>query len=493
MRAMMFALLAGAASVFAFAPFGVSPLAFVCLGTLFMLLHHAPSARRAAALGFVWGLGAFLAGVGWLYVALHQYGGMPALLAGLAVLLFCAYLALFPMLASVVYHRLRRQIWWADALLAGAAWAGSEYLRGWLFTGFPWLTIGYTQTPPSPLAGWAPVFGVFGLSFIVASLAALAVSVLVARRSPASRRAWAPLLAVLIVCLAGAGLRRVAWTTPVGEPLDVALLQTNIPQDLKWQPEQVMRWLELNYALVARQEARLVVLPETSLPVLTEQLPAGYLEALKARIAPRGADLIVGAFTREGEQIFNSAFTLGTAPAQRYSKNHLVPFGEYSPPLFGWFYRLAAIPMSDQSRGGSPQAPLALAGQQIAVNICYEDVFGAELLHALPQASMLLNLSNLAWYGDSHAQPQHLQIARLRALETGRPMLRATNTGMTAVIQPDGQVSAALPAFRSGALRQRVTGYQGRTPYTLWADWPLIFVALGVVLAAWRRREQVAC
>lgn len=488
MRAMMFALLAGATSVFAFAPFGASPLVFVCLAVLFMLLHHAASVWQAAARGFAWGLGAFLAGVGWLYVALHQYGGMPAPLAGLALLLFCAYLALFPMLASTLYFRLRRQIWWADALLAGAVWAGSEYLRGWLFTGFPWLAIGYTQTPPSPLAGWAPVFGVFGLSFIVASLAVLALAAFAARRQPHRHGVWAPLLAVLIVCLAGAGLRQISWTTPVGAPLDVALLQTNIPQDLKWQPEQVMRWLELNYELVARQEARLVVLPETSLPVLTEHLPAGYLDALKARIAPRGADLIVGAFTREGAQIFNSAITLGTAPAQRYSKDHLVPFGEYSPPLFGWFYQLADIPMSDQTRGGRPQAPLALAGQQIAVNICYEDVFGAELLHALPEASLLLNLSNLAWYGDSHAQPQHLQIARLRALETGRPMLRATNTGMTAIIQPDGRVSAALPAFRSGALRQQVTGYQGRTPYALWADWPLILATLGIVLAAWRRR-----
>jgi len=180
---------------------------------------------------------------------------------------------------------------------------------------------------------------------------------------------------------------------------------------------------------------------------------------------------------------------------QFYAKQHLVPFGEYSPPLFGWFYRLASIPMSDQTRGASDQAPMALDGQRVALNICYEDVFGAELIRALPQATLMLNISNLAWYGDSHAQPQHLQIARVRALETGRPMLRSTNTGMTALVQPDGQVAAVLPAFERGVLRVDVQGYQGLTPYARWGDRLVLGLALLVVVAAFvpvvRRRHCV--
>ena len=254
-----------------------------------------------------------------------------------------------------------------------------------------------------------------------------------------------------------------------------------------------MDWLDLNYTLVERQKgARIVVLPETSLPMLTDQLPEGYLNALHQGVSRRKADLIVGVFTREGRSIYNSALSLGTSPAQAYHKHHLVPFGEYSPPLFGWFFELAHIPMADQTRGATHQAPLAIAGQKIAINICYEDVFGEELLSALPEASLMLNMSNLAWYGDSHAQPQHLQIARLRALETGRPMLRSTNTGMTALIQPDGRVEAVLPAFTAGALRVEVRGFAGQTPYSRWANWPVILLAGGCILwaALLRRRSQ---
>src|SRR5690606_25333271 len=195
-----------------------------------------------------------------------------------------------------------------------------------------------------------------------------------------------------------------------------------------------------------------------------------------------GGDLVLGVFTRDDDgRIYNAAVSTGRSSGQWYAKRHLVPFGEYSPPLFGWFYALASIPMSDQSRGPAAQRPMRLGAQQVAVNICYEDLFGAQLLHALPQATLMLNLSNLAWYGDSLAQPQHLQIARVRAMETGRPMLRSTNTGMTAVVLPDGTVSGVLPEFAQGVLRAEVRGYEGMTPYARWGDRPALALAAAIL------------
>lgn len=481
---------AGVLSVAAYAPIGLFPLAPLSLAALAALLVRAGGVRRGFLLAFLWGLGAFLAGVSWLYVALNRYGGMPAPLAGLAILLFCAMLALFPALAGVLFVRLRPVAGvLLPAALFAALWLLTEWLRGWVLTGFPWLAVGYSQTPPSPLAGFLPVLGVYG----VGGLLALFAGLLAFAPWRDLARAWPAAALALGLVLGGVGLGRVAWTEPVGEPLRVALLQTNIEQGLKWQPERLRDWLDTNLQLVADNPAQLVVLPETTLPLLADQLPQGYLDHLQARMRAVGGDLVLGVLTRDAEgRIHNAAISTGRSAEQWYAKRHLVPFGEYSPPLFGWFYALADIPMSDQSRGPAGQSPMRLGGQQVAVNICYEDLFGAELLHALPQASLMLNLSNLAWYGDSFAQPQHLQIARVRALETGRPMLRSTNTGMTAVVQPDGTVSAALPAFERGALHAEVRGYQGLTPYARWGDWLGVGLAAVVVMAAWlsgRRRQ----
>jgi len=490
------ALLAGGTSVLAYAPFGIFPLAFVSLGLLFWLLgpgmpqHLAAAAQQKRVgygfgVGFAWGLGAMLGGVSWLYVALNRYGGLAMPLAATAILLFCAFMALFAGLAGGLFARLKQGRAGPDSWLFAALWLLSEWTRGWAFTGFPWLASGYSQSPPSPLAGFAPVFGVYGVGGLLALAAALMPAALHERR-------WRPAALAALVIGGGLGLRQVAWTVPVGEPVKVALLQTNIEQSLKWRPELLQHWLERNLALVRDNPAQLVVLPETTLPLLVDYLPPGYLEAIGRIAAQNGGDAILGTFTRDGDNlIYNAAISLGRSPSGHYAKHHLVPFGEYSPPRFHWFYDLVNIPMADQTRGPAHQPPLALAGQKVAINICYEDVFGEELIRSLPEATLMLNLSNLAWYGDSLAQPQHLQIARLRALETGRPMLRATNTGMTAVVAPDGEVAAVLPAFKAGALHAEVRGYQGLTPYARWGNWPAVTTALLVValaLVAGRRR-----
>jgi len=474
------AALAGGAGVLCFAPFGLFWLApLVWLG-LFALLRRAETPREALLAGLVFGLGFFLCGVSWVYVSLSIFGGMPWWLAGPAAFLFCAVMALFPMLAGWAFKRWQPAGDWRQAVFFATLIALVDWLRSWIFTGFPWLAVGYSQAAPSPLAGFAPLLGVHGLSLLVALAGALLI------------RWRIGLVFIALLAVGGFGLRQVAWTQPVGEPVSVALIQGNIPQEMKFRPEAFIGTLDLYRDLVAANPAQLTLLPETALPVFLDQVPPDYLEELKTLARRRDGDLIVGTVTgNAADTYYNSAITLGSAPLQIYSKQHLVPYGEFIPPGFDWFMKLADIPMSSFSRGPEKQPPLAVAGQQVAVNICYEDVFGEEIIRALPAAGILVNLSNTAWFGRSLAQPQHLQIAQLRAAETGRPMLRATNTGMTAIIAADGTVQAVLPPFTTGVLKGEVRAYAGMTPYARFGNWPALGLMAGLgllALAGTRRR-----
>lgn len=466
---------AGALGVLCFAPFELFWLAPPVWLALFALLRASGTVREAAFSGLAFGLGFFLCGVSWVYVSLSVFGGMPWWLAGIAAFLFCGVMALFPMLAGAAFKRWQPANFWQQALLFAALIAGADWIRSWLFTGFPWLAVGYSQAPPSPLAGFAPLLGVHGLSLLVALSSALLLR----------WRIGVPV--VTLLGLSGLGLQQVAWTAPTGEPISVALIQGNIPQDMKFRPENFARTLLLYRDLVEANPAQLTLLPETAIPAFLDQLPPAYLDDLKAAAAKQGGDLIFGTLTGDGERYWNSAVSLGSSPLQTYSKSHLVPFGETIPAGFAWFMRYANIPMSAFSRGPDIQPPLAVAGQQVAINICYEDVFGEEIIRALPQAGILANLSNTAWFGRSLAQPQHLQIARLRAVETGRPMLRATNTGMTAVIAADGSLQASLPPFTQGVLKAEVQAYEGLTPYARFGNWPAIGMIFLLIAIASRR------
>jgi apolipoprotein N-acyltransferase len=465
---LLVALLAGAATVFGFAPFDLFPLPFVTLGVLFALWRRSDTPRDAALFGFAWGMGCFLAGVSWVYVSLHDVGGMALPLAAIATLLFCALLAMFPALAGYLYRRTTTADF-RDAFLLAGVWTLAEWLRGWVLTGFPWLAIGYSQTPPSPLAGYAPILGVYGVGLLAAGVSSWLTF---HSRKPL---AWATVAAVF---LGGQALRSIEWTQPVGEPVSVSLLQGNIPQSLKWVPAHLTLSMETYARLAAEHPAQLVVLPETAIPLLFDQIPRDLLRRLTA-----GGEVLLGSAVRTGAGYTNGAIALTPRlDMQVYSKVHLVPYGEYVPPGFAWFFGLVNIPMSNFSPGPAGQKPLAIAGQRIMPNICYEDLFGEEILAGLPEATLLVNLSNTAWFGDSLAQPQHLQIARLRALETGRPVLRATNTGMTAAIAPDGEVSAKLQPFVTGALMVSVRGYTGITPYARIGNWAAVLLALAACL-----------
>ena len=468
----------GASGVLCFAPFGLFWLAPAIWLGLFALLLGARTAPQGALTGLAFGLGFFLTGVSWVYVSLSVFGGMPWWLAGIAAFLFCGVMALFPSMAGWLFKRWQPLEHWRQALFFAVLIAAVDWLRSWIFTGFPWLAAGYSQAPPSPLAGFAPLLGVHGLSLLITLAGALLLH-------------WRSGLAFLTLSTAaGFGLQQQAWTTPAGAPISVALIQGNIPQEMKFRPEAFMRTLDLYLQLVKQNPAQLTLLPETAIPAFFDRLPPGYLDALKAAALSHGGDLIFGTLSGEETHYWNSAISLGSSPLQVYSKTHLVPFGEMIPPGFSWFMNLASIPMSSFSRGPAKQAALAVAGQQVAVNICYEDVFGEEIIGALPQAGILANLSNTAWFGRSLAQPQHLQIARMRAVETGRPMLRATNTGMTAVIHADGSVQAVLQPFTQGVLKAEVRAYQGMTPYARMGNWGFLLLASLLLLASqWSRRR----
>ena len=519
------AVIAGAVAVLGYAPFGIFPLPVLALAVLFWLWSRAKHPTQAAWLGFAFGMGLFCAGIGWIYVALHTYGYMHPVLAALATALFAAVNATLPALAGYGQAKLKPFVVITgdlaamppsrtasnstslsnherppfDMLRANGAWillvmpsiwTLAEWLRGLLFTGFPWLAAGYSQVPNSPLAGYAPLLGVFGVSLSVAVSAGILLLLWNARWSKPGRIGFAVLL---VLWVSGGLLRLIDWTHPQGEPLKVSLLQGNVAQDTKFSEDALIGTLETYRRLAQSSDARLVVMPETALPLLRSNVPDYYQTMLGDHMRKNGGDILIGAFEKENGNYYNSVYSLGSAESQHYRKDHLVPFGEFIPlrSVLGWFVNeVLNIPMGDLASGGATQAPLNVAGQKVAVDICYEDAFGEEIIRALPQATLLVNVTNDAWYGESHAAMQHNQLSQMRALETGRMMLRATNTGVTSVIGGDGRIQAMLPQFEEGVLTASVQGYVGSTPYVRFGNLGMLVLVGLMLLAAWRLNQH---
>lgn len=478
----------GLVSVAGYAPFYIYPAPIAALAGLFYLWRQCGSSRQAARLGLAFGLGLYGGGIYWIYISLHEFGGMPVWMAVFATFCLCAFMALFPMLVGWLAKR-----WCSDRagtlfmVAAAVLWALSDWVRSWIFTGFPWLALGYSQVPFSPLAGFAPVFGIYGVSL----LAALAAGLIALWQERALRRRI--VLGLALLWIAGSLLKLVEWSKPEGEPVAVALVQGNISQHIKWRPEQIEDTLARYFDLTLAQDARLVILPEIAFPLTLDRIADSYLGQLEAHAERNNGDLLFGAVELQDGQYYNSMFSLGSAEPQVYRKSHLVPFGEFIPlkSVFGWIYRdWLNIPLTDISRGSIYQEPMHIAGQRVAVNICYEDVFGEEIIRQLPEASLLVNASNDAWYGESIAADQHLQMSQARALETGRMMLRATNTGATAIIDTHGYVLAHAPHFETTVLQGEAQGYSGATPYVRWGNWPFVGLSFGLLALLWVRKKK---
>jgi apolipoprotein N-acyltransferase len=486
LAALAAALAAGALTVAAFAPLAVFPLPFLTLAGLLLVWQRAATPQAAFRTGFAFGAGLFGVGASWVYVSLHDFGMMPAPLAAIGTFAYCAILSLYPAAAGWCLARLRLDRPVSALFAFPALWTFFEWLRGWVFTGVSWLALGYSQVD-SPLAGFAPVVGTYGVSFVTALCAGL----LVIAVAGSGKARLAGGIALVFAFGLGQLARQIDWTSPQGTPLKVALLQGNIPQDLKFQPDRYAATLATYKRLIQASQGQLIVLPETAIPRFLDAVDPGYLRDI-ARIAlERRADILVGVPIRDPDgRYFNSVISVGASPSQRYDKAHLVPFGEFVPPGFGWIVKTFAVPLSDFSLGSKNPKPLALAGQLVAPNICWEDAFGEEIIRQLPEATLLVNVSNVAWFGDSLAPAQHLQISRMRALEAGRAMLRATNTGVTAIIDPRGKVVARLPQFTEGILEGEVRGYAGASPYVKFGNTPIVLmcvVLLGALVFVHRR------
>lgn len=486
--------LLGALTVLGYAPFYFYFIPPLTLAWLFHLWLHAGSRHAAALIGFSFGLGLFGVGVSWVYVSMHDFGLLPMPIAALATLLFCAYFALFPMFIAYVQAWIKGTAVLRLLFIVPAIFGLMEWVRGWLFTGFPWLAIGYSQVPSSPLAGYAPVLGVYGVSLLLALSAGLCALAYHAWARNRRQAVWASIV-LLLLWGTGAGLKWVAWTQPIGSAVTVSLLQGNIEQDMKWREDRLMTTLVTYRDLVLSSPSQLVILPETAIPLFYDQVPPAYLENLARHVREKGGDLIVGLPERDVKsgEYYNSVLSVGSAPAQVYRKQHLVPFGEFVPlkPVFGWFIDMMQIPLTDFARGATSQKPLAVAGQKVAMNICYEDVFGEEIIQQLPEATLLANVSNDAWFGDSIAPRQHLQISQMRALETGRVMLRATNTGMTAIVDEKGRIVEQAPAFHQAALHATVQGRTGATPYVRWGNGAFLLLTAALFALALIRRQRM--
>jgi len=477
------AVLVGAVSVLGFAPFRIAIVPIAALAALFLLWRTAATARAAAGLGFAFGLGFFLTGTSWVYVSLHTFGGMPAWLTAISTFCFCAVVALYPTLAGWLAARLGRPQGRAgfDLLVVmPACWTAGEIGRGYLFTGFPWLGLGYSQVPDSPLAAFAPIAGSYGVTAVAAVVAgAIALAgVRIAGRQ--SRALFAPAIVVALAVGSGAALHRAEWTTPSGKPVTVALLQGNVPQERKFDVDVLPSIFAQYRTMVEKTDAQLVVLPETAFPVFLHQIRPDYLDALTKTAVARDGDILFGVAVADPEAraYFNAVVSTGASTAQAYRKSHLVPFGEFLPlrPLFEWVLDVLQIPMADFTAGSSAPPTIDIAGQRLALSICYEDAFGNEMLRQLPAATLLVNVSNDAWFGDSLAAEQHFQLAQMRALEAGRMMLRANNTGVTAIVGPRGETLARLPGFVEGTLAGVAQGRTGATPYIVVGDWGIIGV-----------------
>ena len=486
---LLFALALGALHSMAF----VHPLAWplqVAMVALLVWRVQGADSWRAAGLGIAFGTAWFGAGTWWLYISMHHYGGLPAWLTVLAITLLSAFLALYLALGMAVFARWRSGCGWRDALLFAAVWLLAELARGVIFTGFPWVASGYAQVE-GPLAAFAPWVGAYGIGFIGAALAAWPVLA-----QPPRPRAVAMLGVVAV--LAAAPLVGPGRFTQPSSTLRVALLQGNVAQDEKFAVELMPKALGWAREQLLAADADLVLAPETVIPLLPSQLDPGYWQELLQHFRQPGRAALIGLPLGDEERGYtNSAAGLAAGTAAlpggfyRYDKHHLVPFGEFIPTGFRWFTELMNIPLGDFNRGVLVAPSFVVKGERIAANICYEDLFGEELAARFTSSAeaptIFANISNIGWFGDTIAVHQHLQISRMRALEFQRPMLRATNTGATVVIDHTGRVTAGLASFTQGVLNATVQGRTGLTPFAQWAQrfglWPLVLLAAVIVTA----------
>ncbi|MDN3661326.1 apolipoprotein N-acyltransferase [Vibrio agarivorans] len=493
----LLAIAAGALSTLAFAPYGIWPLAILSV-LIFLLLIEQRSAKQAAWLGWLWGLGSFATGISWVHVSIDTFGGMPKIASLFLMSLLVSYLALYPALFAGITNRFfSRQNLSRYALAVPVLWLIADWLRGWVMTGFPWLVMGYSQID-SPLGNFAPLGGVDLVTFAVVMMASLFTCMIVTKR-------WTLAIAPAVIFATGYGLNSAHWVTPnPASKTSFALVQGNIDQASKWLPSE--RWPTIiKYTDLTKQhrEADIIIWPEAAIPAFEYEI-ASYLANLDALVKEYDSAMITGVINRSNEgQYYNSVLAIGQTdgsdysydPEDRYHKHHLLPFGEFVPfedilrPLAPFFN----LPMSSFSRGAYIQPNVIANGKDFAAALCYEIIFNEQIRKNVnDDTDFILTLSNDAWFGDSIGPQQHMEIARMRALELGKPVIRSTNNGVTAITDYRGKIIAQIPQFETAVLTAEVASTDGQTPYHGVGRWPLyiwsVLSLMFVTVCRYKRR-----
>lgn len=478
--------LLGALNSLAFAPYDIFPFAIMAPACLVWLMLNR-SAKQAFWMCFAYGAGFFGFGVYWVYISIHSFGDVPPIFAGLITAGLIAILAMYPAITGYFYKRYfpgtsTSKVVWAFPCL----WVLSEILRSYLFTGFPWLILGYSQIN-SPLRGYAPILSVYGVSLAILLSSTLIVNAIIKFQQQSYKTLYYCLLGVASIWIVGALFDLIPWTQPIGQPLSVALVQGNIPQSLKWSPDHTQlsfdRYEQLTQPLWGKTQ--LIVWPEAAIPVPLQEA-AGFIGAMDDKALATHTQVIMGIpmMTADGSGYYNAIVSLG-AEKRTYVKRRLVPFGEYIPslPFLGNLFSFMKIPLSNMQQGSLIQKPFLIDDVKILPSICYEIAFPELSRTSDKTMGALLTVTNDAWFGHSSAQSQHLQMAQMRALEMRRPMLFDSNDGITAIINANGKIEARAPAHTATVLQGTVQPTFGLTPWMKNNLEPLLAIILGLLLA----------
>jgi len=481
-------LIAGALLPLSFAPFHFYPVAILSLALLFLSWRNT-TAKQAALRGFLFGIGMFGVGISWIYVAIHDFGQANVFLAVFLTGLFVSFLASYLALLGWGINKITAGKFSTRdyVLLLPVSWLLFEWFKGWFLTGLAWLNVGVGQID-GPLSGYTPVISALGVSLLTALSAGLFVVIY-------QKRQWWPLLVIAVIWSGGSVLKSKQWTQPVDDEIQVSIVQGNVPQAIKWDPKQLFKTLALYQARTEENwQSDLIVWPENAVTVFHHQAKEVFLDPLAQLAKENDTAILLGlpVYDRETGHYYNSILALENGDEGFYYKNHLVPFGDYIP--LEWLRGLIKffdLPMSAFRIGPISSELLQVAGQPVGLSICYEDIFSTEILRSLPEATYLVNATNNAWYGDSFAAHQHLQISQNRALEMGRPLVRATTNGISALVDFEGNIAQQTPQFEEAVLTGKIQPRTGETPYVSWGQSPLLLLSL-FMLMMWAYYQQIS-
>lgn len=486
----------------------------VIFSIFYFLLSKSNNCKEAAFIGFLFSFSTLITGIWWIYIAIHYYGKSSILFSCILLILFILYLSIYSSIASYIwmffisYNKKKYNYFYNlklyDSFIFASSWTICEWLRGTIFTGFPWLSIGYTQVD-GPLSGFATIFGIYGISYILALISGLIIQIIskiifiknnikknIFNIKLYFNKILYLLYILIIIFIFGFLCSYINWTIPIKEKLSIRLLQGNIDQERKFKKKYILESIDKFKSMIIQKAADIIIIPETSIPISIDKIPKNFLNILCNFSNITKSTIIFGAIGSvnnildNNDKLYVTNSLFGIIPKlkkfYRYDKNHLVPFGEFIPFGFNWIVKLLHIPFVNFISGNIKNNSLVILNNSVMVSICYENIFGEEiskrLFNSMPSANILVNLSNLAWFGNTIALNQHLQISRMRAIENGRIVLLVANTGYTAIINYDGKVLSFLPTNITGSINSNIQGMSGFTPYTKYGNNTILVISL---------------